>query len=129
MVAPASGVAREQSAGRALLAACPAAFLATLSALAVSPFLPSIAQDLHTSVALLGQIPAVMMLLAAALGLVVGPLADSLGRRRVLLVGVLAVAASSLTIALAPGYAALLVAALFGAGSRAIVVPVANAIV
>ena len=40
-----------------LLAACPAAFLATLSALALSPFLPSIAQDLHTSVALLGQIP------------------------------------------------------------------------
>src|SRR5438477_483921 len=53
MIATARGVAREQSAGRMLLAACPAAFLATLSALALSPFLPTIAEELHTSVALL----------------------------------------------------------------------------
>src|SRR5258706_16187523 len=102
MIATAPGVAREQSAGRMLLAACPAAFLATLSALALSPFLPTIAEELHTSVALLGQIPAVMMLLAAALGLVVGPLADCLGRRQVLLAGGLAVAPSNLTLPLAP---------------------------
>lgn len=57
---------------------------------ALTPFFPAIARDLGTSVALLGQIPAVSMLVAG-LGLVVGPLADHSGHRRLLVLGSLAV--------------------------------------
>ena len=42
-----------------------------LSSLAVSPLLPVMAADLDTSVSLLGQVPALMLVLAAVLGLVI----------------------------------------------------------
>src|SRR5215212_7299884 len=84
---------------RVLVALCGAAFVAVLSSLAVSPLLPVMAADLDTSVSLLGQVPALMLVLAAVLGLVIGPLADHFGHRRVLLLGTLAIVASGLTTA------------------------------
>jgi DHA1 family inner membrane transport protein len=99
-----------------------------LLATALSPFFPLVAADLHTSVALLGQIPAASMLVAAALSLVVGPLADNSGHRRLLLVGTLAVVISALGTALAPTFAILLLVTLVAAVSRAIIQPVALAI-
>jgi MFS transporter, DHA1 family, inner membrane transport protein len=100
-----------------------------LNAMALGPFLPVIAVDLDVSVALLGQIPALAMLLAAFLGFIVGPVADQYGYRRALLVGLGIAVVSSAGIGLAPGYFVLLIAALVGAGSRAIGVPIAVAIV
>jgi DHA1 family inner membrane transport protein len=104
-----------------------AVFTSSTFWLALSPFLPSLARDLDTSLALLGQVPALLTLLAALLGPVVGPIADRTGYRRVLLVGLLGVALASLATALAPAYPLLLVAALFGALGRAAVLPVAQA--
>ena len=49
-----------------------------------------IADDLDTSVALVGQVPALVMILAALLGLVIGPLADHYGCARTLMVGMVA---------------------------------------
>lgn len=116
--------------GQPLLLAtiCLAPLVGFLIGVALTPFLPAIAQDLGTSVAVLGQIPAVSMLAAAALGLVVGPLADHHGRRRLLLLGSLAVVVSALASAVATTTFLLLVAALIGALSRAIVQPIAIAI-
>ena len=66
-------------------------------------------------------------LLSAFLGLVIGPLADRSGYRRTLFVCLLAVVASSLSTGLAITLSVLFLAALFGAISRAAVMPVAQA--
>ena len=106
-----------------------ATFVTMTSGLGLGPFLPVIAQELDTPVALLGQVPAAMLLLAAVLGLVIGPIADFYGYRRVLVVGLLTVVASALATGFAPSYSLLLLAALVGAGGRAAVLPVAQAFV
>jgi MFS family permease len=83
---------RTTRAGAAVLVAlCCAAFAGYLNSLALSPLLPAISADLGASVSLLGQVPALMLVLAGALGLVIGPLADHFGHRRVLLLGTLAI--------------------------------------
>ena len=114
--------------GLVLLALCLVSLVGFLMGIALSPFFPVMAADLRTTVALLGQVPAISMLAAAALGLVGGPLADHYGYRRLLLVGSVAVVASALGTALAPSVAVLLAAALCGAVSRALVQPVALAV-
>lgn len=106
-----------------------ATFVTMTSGFGLGPFLPVLARDLDTPVALLGQVPAAMLLLAAVLGLLVGPMADSFGYRRVLMGGLLTVVASALATGFAPSYPLLLLAALVGAGGRAAVLPVAQAFV
>jgi len=96
--------------------------------LALGPFLPLLADELGTSVALVGQVPSLSMLLAAILGLVIGPLADQFGHRRVLVLGLLSAVVSTLATALAPNYLSLLMAVLIGAIGRATVLPTAQAI-
>ena len=79
-------------------------FVTMTSAFGLGPFLPVIAQELDTPVSLVGQIPAGMLLLSALLGLGIGPLADYLGYRRVLVIGVLTVVASALATGFAGSY-------------------------
>lgn len=105
----------------ALAALCVAAFLAALNFFATSPFYPDMADDLDTTVPLLGQAATLMLLVSAVLGLVVGPLADRSGYRRLLVAGVLAIAANLLGTALAPSYSVLLALALVGALGDALV--------
>jgi predicted MFS family arabinose efflux permease len=95
-----------------------APFVAVLSLMALGPFLPSMAADLGTSVGILGQIPALMNLVTAAMALIVGPSADQYGYRRVLLLGVLSQVLSVAGMSLAPTYSWLLVASLVGALGR-----------
>ena len=57
---------------------------------------------MNVPVPLLGQVAAGTLLLAAVLGIFVGPLADRYGRRRLLLVGLTAVAACGCATAGAP---------------------------
>jgi DHA1 family putative efflux transporter-like MFS transporter len=102
--------------------------LSTLGSLALAPFLTVIADELGTTVPLLGQVPALMTLAAAGLGLLAGPLADQYGHRRLLLIGAAAVVAYGVGTALASTYALLLLAGLLGAVSRAIVNPVSLAV-
>ena len=79
--------------------------------------------------ALLGQVPALMMLLATSLGVVIGPLADHYGYRRTVLIGLLAVVTSSLATGRAATLPILVSAALIGAVGRAAIMPVTQAIV
>ena len=109
---------------RIVAAICLAPLVGLLNAFALAPFLPLIAAEMGTSVALLGQVPATMQLVATGLGLVAGPLADRYGYRRLLLAGAAAVIVSSAGIAAAGGIAALVVAAVVGALSRAVMQPV-----
>jgi MFS transporter, DHA1 family, multidrug resistance protein len=90
-----------------------ATFVNHLNVIAWIPFLPFIAEAHGISVSLLGQIPALMLLLSAFLGLVIGPLADRSGYRRTLFVCLLAVVASSLSTGLAVTLSVLFLAALF----------------
>ena len=106
-----------------------ATFVNFLGALALGPFLPQVAQDLGTTVALVGQVPALVTMLAALLGLVIGPLADHYGYGRSLMAGVLAATVSTLAIGLAPTYAFLLLVTIIGAIGRAAVQPSAQATV
>jgi predicted MFS family arabinose efflux permease len=104
-------------------------FVNHLNVIAWHPFLPFIAADIGVTVVRLGQIPALMMLLATSLGLVIGPLADHYGYRRTVLIGLLAVVTSSLVTGLAATLPILVVAALVGALGRAAIMPVTQAIV
>jgi predicted MFS family arabinose efflux permease len=105
-----------------------AAFVNHLNLIAWNPFLPSIAEAHGVAVALLGQVPALMLLLSASLGLVIGPLADRYGYRRSLLNCLLAVVASSLATALATTLPVLILAGVVGAIGRAGIMPVAQAV-
>src|ERR1700751_5861169 len=88
-----------------------ATFVNHLNVIAWIPFLPFIAEAHGVSVSLLGQIPALMLLLSALLGMVIGPVADRSGYRRTLLLCLLAVVASSLSTGLAGTLSVLILAA------------------
>jgi predicted MFS family arabinose efflux permease len=120
---------RGSRAGLTLVAVCVAPFVTQLATFALSPFLPFVAADLGTTVAVLGQIPALAFFAAAVLGLVVGPLADRLGHRRTLLAGVAASSVGAILTAPAPSLLILVPVALVGAGGRSIGLPVAQAVV
>jgi predicted MFS family arabinose efflux permease len=105
-----------------------AAFVNHLNLIAWNPFLPSIAEAHGVTVALLGQVPALMLLLSAFLGLVIGPLADRYGYPRALLSCLLAVVASSLATGLATTLPVLVLAGVVGAVGRAGIMPVAQAV-
>src|SRR5688572_29439885 len=99
----------EKDAGNRVLAAiCIASFLAALNFLATTPFYPQMADDLGTTVPLLGQAITLMILASAALGMAVGPLADRYGYRWPLTIGVLCVAITLIGTGLAPSYSVLL---------------------
>jgi predicted MFS family arabinose efflux permease len=87
-----------------------------------------IARNLRTSVPLLGQTATAALLSAAVLGLVVGPLADRYGHRRLLLAGLWAVALCGSATAAARGYLALLGGQLLGSVSIATLEGVALAV-
>jgi DHA1 family inner membrane transport protein len=97
------------------------AILATTSVLGVlnlgglNAFLPFIADDVETSVPVLGQITTIVFLIGAAGGLVIGPLADRFGQRRFQMCGAVLVILASLGTAIATSFGTLLVARLISA--------------
>jgi MFS transporter, DHA1 family, inner membrane transport protein len=101
-----------------LLAAC--SFLAFVNFAALAPFLPVVARDLDTSVPLVGQVTTALTLISAGLGLAIGPFADLRGHRRLIVVGIAAVALNLAGMALAPTYAVLLPLAILAAVGDAI---------
>lgn len=108
--------------GRFVLPAlCLGSFITTLNFAAPAPFLPGMSDDLGVSVGLLGQVTATMMILSAGLALVVGPLADHLGARPFILIGLAATAVSLFDFALAPVFSVLLIAAIAGGIAEATV--------
>lgn len=117
-----------QADGRVLLALCVASFLGTLSFVAPAPFFPVMAPDLDTTIPLLGQVVTAVLCLGSVLGLVVGPLADEYGHRRLMVIGMIAVAVAMLGVGLAPSYPALLGTTPAGGLGGAIVVALPPAI-
>jgi predicted MFS family arabinose efflux permease len=111
-----------------LITLCLTSALSVLNALALSPFLAKIAPELGTSVALLGQALMASALVGACLGLVIGPSAEWLGYRSLLVAGVLTLIVCNLGTALAPSFPMLVLAQLLGGVSAATISPMAFAI-
>ncbi len=112
-----------------MTALCLPTSLAVLNALALSPFLSEIARDLNTSVALLGQSLTITGLLGATFGLIIGPAADRIGYRRLMLWGLAALIVCDLGTAIAPSFPAILLAQLVGGFSAATITPMAYSII
>ncbi len=110
------------------LTLCLATSLSVLTALALSPFLATIGDDLDTSTALLGQAVMVSSLVGAIVGLAIGPSAEWLGYRRLLLLGLVALVLCNVGIALAPAFGFLVAAQLLSGISAATISPMAFAI-
>jgi predicted MFS family arabinose efflux permease len=105
-----------------------AAFVNHLNLIAWNPFLPFIAEAYGIGVPILGQLPALLLVVSGLLGLVIGPLADSYGYRPTMVLCLLAVAMSSLATGLSTILPLLVLAALLGAVGRAAIMPVAQAV-
>jgi predicted MFS family arabinose efflux permease len=104
-----------------LTALCSGTFVASLLTIALPPFFPSIARDLRVDVPLLGQSMTAMLLLSALFGLLLGPLSDRSGYRRLILIGLAAAVVALLTIGLAPTFIVLMLASTTGAVATAAV--------
>src|SRR5688572_6449587 len=100
--------------GRTLFALGLGPFLGVLILAALPPLFPAIAADLEVGLPALGQVQVAILLLSAGIGLVVGPLADRHGQRRLLMIAALSGAASLIGAGLAPSFPALLLAVLIG---------------
>jgi DHA1 family inner membrane transport protein len=108
---------REGAGTPSLLAVAPlclAAFAGLLNVGALAPFIATIADDLGTSVALLGLAATGSLLMTAGGGLLVGPLADYVGYRQTIAAGLLAIALAALLGALAVVPAMFVLARLIG---------------
>jgi DHA1 family bicyclomycin/chloramphenicol resistance-like MFS transporter len=113
---PAVGlVGPSRTGGRELAPLVPLALVIGISPLATDmyiPGLPELAADLHTSAAV-AQLTLTAFLVAFAAGqLLIGPLSDAVGRRRLVLLGTAAFAVASVLCALSPTAPVLLVARL-----------------
>jgi predicted MFS family arabinose efflux permease len=90
------------------------AFVANMNGLALTPFLAVVADDIGSSVSLVGQAMTVSLVGGALIGLIVGPLGDYYGLRRMVLLGALLTALSGTGTALANDYWVLLLSRLPG---------------
>ncbi len=81
-----------------------ASFVGVLGMMALNPFLPVIADDLDTSVSVVGQINTAIFIVGATLGLLLGPLADHYGLRRAIVLSAVLVALGAFATAAATGY-------------------------
>lgn len=123
------GEVRSVSEDRAVfLTLCLATSFSVLAALSLSPFLATIADDLDTSTAILGQALMVASLVGAVVGLVIGPSAEWLGYRRLLLWGMAALAVCNVGIAVSSSFATLAAAQLLGGLAAATISPMSFAI-
>ena len=105
----------------ALLAA--AVFLVRTAALMLGPLLVALAAAFHTSVAAAGQLAAAINLSWALTALVVGPMSDTYGRRRIGSTGLLIMAVGILGSILAWNYGALLACRLLTGVGAAMIPP------
>jgi predicted MFS family arabinose efflux permease len=92
-------------------------FVAALVFVVPPIFFPQMAQELRVSVPLLGQIMTAMLGFSVVLGLVIGPLADHSGYRRLIIIGLVSAAVCLLAFGLTPTFLLLLLASVAGAVS------------
>jgi len=102
----------ERPAWRLLLPLCLVVFAVLVHGSAIGPLAREMARDLDTPIPLIGQVSTLIFAVMAIAGLVVGPLADHLGHRTVILLGLATLATGAGAMGLAPSYPALLLGGL-----------------
>ena len=115
LAGPAVGSVVEAANRRTLVALGYGTFVAALVFVVPPLFFPQMASELRVGVPLLGQIISAMLGLSVVLGLVIGPLADRSGYRRLIVAGLAAAAICFLVFGLAPAFLVLLLAVATGA--------------
>lgn len=113
---------------RILTPVCLTVFAGMLRFVAFAPFLPQIADEISSSVAVVAQVTTGTLLMAAVTGLFSGPLADYYGQRRVMTAGLAIVTLSTLMIAIAPNYELLLIGGILAGFGGSMTHPVAFAV-
>lgn len=112
---------------RIVLALCACVIGGVLNFLAMSPFYPEMSSDLGVSVSVVGQLVTFMVLLSAILGLVLGPVVDRYGFRRLLVLGVVCVSINQIGVGLAPGFPIMLGVSFIGGFGDALIFGIAFA--
>lgn len=115
--------ARPGSRGLLLLLICIASFAAAFSNMIVAPLIPGFSEDFHISVALAGQSVLAFALVAGVLGLFVGPALDRIGRRPLVVTGMVLLAASAALSAAAPTFLVLVLARSLAGMGAAMLIP------
>lgn len=106
-----------------------AAFASSVSQRALDPMLPVISADLGVSLSRAALLASAYSFPYAAMQLVLGPMADAVGKVRMICIAVLGIVAGSAWCALAPGFTGLIVGRMIAGGSAGGVIPVAFALI
>src|SRR5688500_4566676 len=101
----------------------------TLAGAMLGPLLVALAHEFQTSVAVVGQLVAATAITWGIMAPLAGPVSDTCGRRRMLLMGLLLMAGGTLSSVLAWNYGSLLAVRLFTGVGLALVPPNAIAMV
>jgi predicted MFS family arabinose efflux permease len=126
--APSAHPATGRPEWRVIAPLCLTVFVILVHGSALSPLAAEVADDLDTSVALVGQVVTLVLAGMGLAALVVGPLADQIGHRRTIVLGLLTLLASAFAMGLAPSLWVMLLSGLLaGAGASIIGVPFAIA--
>lgn len=104
-----------------------AAAMGALNGMSVNVFLPFIAEDLRSTVPVIGQMMTIVFLLGAGMVLITGPLADRFGQRRFLLVGMVTVGITAVGAALAQNVSEFVVVRLASTFASAVLISTALA--
>jgi MFS transporter, DHA1 family, inner membrane transport protein len=103
-----------------LITLCFAMCAGGINAMGLGPFLVDIGADLDTSVPAVGQAMTVTLLMSAVSGIIVGPVADHFGHRRLMVAGAIVLAISAIGTALATTYVLFMSARFVGGASLAL---------
>ena len=97
-----------------------AAMVGMVNMASLGAFMPVISRDLDVSIPVLGQVTTATFIGAAIISVFSGPMADFYGKRRVLIVGLIAVILSALGTSLAPSFGWLFAARLISSVSAGV---------
>lgn len=99
---------------RFILALCATSFLATLMYSSLSPFFKEIGEEIGASVPAMGQVVTVRVFLSAALAILAGSIADRVGYRRMIGVGLVTLVINFIGVSLSQSYTMLIVTSIPG---------------
>lgn len=103
-----------------ILALCATSFLATLMYASISPFFKEIGDDIDASVPAMGQIVTARVLLSSLLAILAGSIADRVGYRRMIGIGLVALVITFFGVSVSQSYAMLLATSIPGGIAGAI---------
>jgi predicted MFS family arabinose efflux permease len=97
-----------------------AAFAGFLNLFGMNPFFVAIAEDIGSSVSMVGYTSTIALLMTGLAGLIVGPISERVGIRRILVIGLLLAAAGAIATALTINFGSLVLARLLAGVGGAI---------